>query len=593
MSATPVLAPARWGLRHHAASAAVLALAAALGLGAAVPALATGRLRFTTVADGEWAPPPGPLAVSAARVQQRGADTLGGLARGLGVATVGVAGFSMLVLAVGRGATRRSEVVVRRATGASRRVLAGGLGLEGAAIAVVGVGAGLAAGTGVMHVLTTSWPGALGPPASGARIAVLALAAGTLLVVGAVLPLVHARHRAVSPGTGGEELWLPLPAVQFGVALTALMIAGQIARRAADLADAGPAARGEVWVIPVAATPDDPEGRAAAWDTLLDRVAREVPGASLTSPGAALGLGRVDVATTDCGQCAQGGIFVPHRQVPAVHHLVSPDSFRALGLPVRAGRGIADTDSWRAPRVAVVSADLARRHFQDGHAVGRLIRIGRAAGAWYTVVGIAGDRPVGGFGGAGQPPFAVYLSIAQHPPRAAELLLDAPVGGGSGVAAVPEVLRVASIGRPETLSALRAAQAAPHRWFARLIRLEGWAALGAAALGMFAVTRLWVRTRLPELAVRRALGARRRHVLGFVTARAAAVTGGGVVVAWWLAPLVSDVAARVVPGLPGWHPGQAFAPVAALTLATAAGVMAPAWRVATEPPAGFLGLAGP
>jgi hypothetical protein len=418
----------------------------------------------------------------------------------------------------------------------------------------------------------------------------LAIGTAVLVVLGALLPLLHARRRNVPLGSGGEELWLPLPAVQFGLALTALLTAGQIAGQAAQWTDSNRATGADVWVVPVAAAPAEPEAGAAAWSALLDRVAREIPGASLTSPGMALGLGRVDVAITDCGHCAQGGIFVPHRQVPAVHHLVSPDSFRTLGLPLRHGRGIASSDTWSGPRIAVVSASLARQHFEGGNAVGRLIRIGRGAAEWYTVVGIADDRDVAGFGGAGQPPFAVYLSIAQHPPRAAELLLQGEAGARIGM--TPE-LREAVTGSPTILSALRAAQSAPDRWFARLIRLEGWAALAAAAFGMFAVMRLWVRARLAELAVRRALGAPRVRVLGFVAARAAAVTGGGVLVAWWLAPMVSEVAARVIPGLPAWHPAHAIAPVGVLAAATIAGVLAPGWRVATAPPGEFLGHVAP
>jgi putative ABC transport system permease protein len=302
----------------------------------------------------------------------------------------------------------------------------------------------------------------------------------------------------------------------------------------------------------------------------------------------ALGLGRVDVTITDCGQCVQGLIVVTHRQVPTVHHLVSPDSFRTLGLQLRAGRGIMASDTGSARRIAVVGASLARRHFEGGHAVGRSIRIGREAGAWYTVVGIAEDRDVAGFGGGGQPPFVVYLSIAQHPPRAAELLLRGEVG-----ARIAGEQRAVPDSPPATLSELRAAQAAPERWFAWLIRLEGWGALAAATLGTFAVMRLWVHSRVTELAVRRAFGARRVQVLGFIALRVLGVTGGGVAIAWWLAPIAAEAAARVIPGLPAWDATGVIVPVVVLAGATAAAGLGPAWRVATAPPGALLGGTGP
>jgi hypothetical protein len=415
----------------------------------------------------------------------------------------------------------------------------------------------------------------------------LALAIGGLVVVGGLLPLMHARRHAVAPAVGGEELWLPVPAAQFGVGITALLIAGQISRATTDGSSPTTSAAPDLWVVPVAVAGDDPGVRAAVWDTLLARMAQDEPGASLASPGTALGLGLVDMAVTDCGQCAQGGLFQPHHAMPVVHHLVSPDTFRALRLPVVAGRGVTTADAWRARRIAVVSANLARRHFAGGNAVGRLIRVGRGAADWYTVVGVVDDRAATGFGGAGQPPFAVYLSVLQHPPRTADLLLARKPRRG------PVAPGVSAAGWPATLTALQATQAAPGRWFAQVIRLEAWAALAAATLGMFAVMRLWIRGRVPELAVRRALGANRVRVLGFIAARAAGVTAGGVLIAWWLAPIAAEAAARVIPGLPAWDASAAVVPVVALAVATAAGILGPAWRVATGPPGEWLGRADP
>lgn len=585
MIATAVLVPAGRALRRHVGSAVVLATAAALGLAAVLPAVSTARLRFATVPDGEWAPTPGPLASPAAAIQQRGADTLAGLARGLGLATLAVAAITVAVVSVARATTRRSDVTVRRAMGASRRVLVGAYLVEGGAIAVVGVGAGLTVGAAAARGLVAIWPGGLGPDGTNGAVPLLALATGVMVVLGGLLPLIHARRRTVAAATGGEELWLPLPAAQFGLGLTALLIAGQLSRRAVDWTSRTPAAVTDLWVVPVATGDGAPAARAAAWDALLERVAREEPGASLASPGTVLGMGRVDVAVTDCGHCAQGGLFLPHHAVPVVHHLVSPDTFRALRLPVLVGRGVTRADVWPAGPIAVVSANLARRHFESGNAVGRLIRIGRGTPGWHTVVGVVDDRDATGFGGAGQPPFAVYLSIAQHPPRTAELLLE----GGSR----PPAVAGASPAPPATLPQLSAVEAAPGRWFAGLIRLEGWAAVLAAALGMFAVMRLWMRARVPELALRRALGAGRARVLGFVAARAAGVIGGGIVIAWWLTPIVAAAAARVIPGVPVWDAGAAVAPVVVLAVATVAGVLAPAWRVATAPPGDLLGHAGP
>jgi len=158
--------------------------------------------------------------------------------------------------------------------------------------------------------------------------------------------------------------------------------------------------------------------------------------------------------------------------------------------------------------------------------------------------------------------------------------------GGKGVATAGGILLAIN-------PWLGAATLATWVIIAFFFRYSSLAAVAAAALGMLAVMRLWVRSRVAELAVRRALGAGRGRVLGFIAARAAGVTAGGVLIAWWLAPIVSEAAARVMSGLPAWDAGAAVAPIVVLAGATAAGVLGPAWRMATAPPGDALGHAGP
>jgi hypothetical protein len=235
----------------------------------------------------------------------------------------------------------------------------------------------------------------------------------------------------------------------------------------------------------------------------------------------------------------------------------------------------------------VVSRSLARQHFAGGRAIGRGIRIGRAGGAWHTVVGVVPDRVGDGFGAAAQPPDAVYLSLLQHPPRTTELLVASGEVGTRGRGEAGVTMRVRG-----AWASLVAAEAAPVDWFARWLRVLGWAALAVTTLGMFAVMRLWVRALLHELGVRRALGAGRARVLGFVAVRAVGVVVAGVAVAWWLGPVAADAAARVVGPLPPWAPAEAALPLLALTVATLIGALAPALRAVQGPPAALLGTDG-
>jgi putative ABC transport system permease protein len=358
------------------------------------------------------------------------------------------------------------------------------------------------------------------------------------------------------------------------------------------MAPAGAAAEaGEVFQVTTAES--SPDARAARYASLLERFGGPPSFAtvSLTSPGTLVGLGMVDVLTTDCGNCSQGGLAFQLHPVAATHHLVSADTFRVLALSVVAGRQITDADRWNAPRVAVVSQSLAERHFERGDAVGRRILIGHRPGEWYTVVGVVRDRPPTGFGGGLQPRDAVYLSVLQHPARTVDLLVTPPADSEAMAVAergVREALGGAGTVSRASLSVLRAVEAAPVRWFSRMLRVEGWVLLLLATVGTFVVMRLWVASLMYELGLRRAVGARRRDILGFVLSRAAGVALGGVAIGLWAGLLVWGTLVTVFAGMPQWDVHAAFRIAPLLAGATLAGALLPAWRAARAAPTRLL-----
>jgi len=191
-----------------------------------------------------------------------------------------------------------------------------------------------------------------------------------------------------------------------------------------------------------------------------------------------------------------------------------------------------------------------------------------------------------------QSPYAVYLSVLQHPARAVDLLvrsgpesrhtadavrnaLQATLGPGISVAHQTEARRVAR-------------EAAPIRWFGGLFGVEGWVLLAIATLGTFVVMGLWVASVSHDLAVRRAVGARRRTVIGYVLARAAGVAVGGAAVGLWCGMMLWGGLTSVLAGLPPWEPGVVLRFSLLLTLAAVAGALLPAWRVARTAPAVLL-----
>jgi predicted lysophospholipase L1 biosynthesis ABC-type transport system permease subunit len=245
--------------------------------------------------------------------------------------------------------------------------------------------------------------------------------------------------------------------------------------------------------------------------------------------------------------------------------------------------------------VAVVNRALAARHFQRGEALGRAMQVGDDK-QWYTVVGIVDDAPAWGFGARFQPRFTVYLSILQHPPSAAELLV--PEGGGPGVVSRVRQVVTAELGPASVrtqltrLADLHAREAAPVEWFARWIGFQGWVTTLVACIGMFAVMRIWVRALVPELGVRRAMGARRRRLAMLVAGQAAAVVMGGVVTGCWFGWSVWSVLPTVLRGAATWDSSAVLAAVLPLAVATFAGALLPVWRVLRRGPVELMASAG-
>src|SRR5215211_2917447 len=70
---------------------------------------------------------------------------------------------------------------------------------------------------------------------------------------------------------------------------------------------------------------------------------------------------------------------------------VTPGYFAALGIALKKGRLIAETDGEQAPRVAVITETMARQVWPGADPVGQQITVGGNAAQPWTVVGIVGD----------------------------------------------------------------------------------------------------------------------------------------------------------------------------------------------------------
>ncbi|HEU4588796.1 MAG TPA: FtsX-like permease family protein [Gemmatimonadales bacterium] len=573
---------------------AVLVPASLIGAGGA---LGQPRLELVPIAGGDlglpWA-----IAAQDPSTTQRAA--LQQFVRMLGVAGLGalaLAVVGMLCVFGARAAARTPELMLRRAIGATRRGLTLSALAEGVVIVALVLALGAGAAWATAEAAIASWPGQVGAAAISPYLWVAAFIAAVMLL-GVWLPVALARR----PATGAEgQRPTPLApvAILLGASLTIVAGGALLLRHADRQLQAGPvAASTDGRLVPIAAA-GSPAERAAQYESLLERVRglADSNTVSLHNPGTPIGMGVVGLVTTECGMCVEALMMVKWRFTTATHHTVSADSFGTLGLRLVAGRGITADDRWDAPRVAVVSESLARDYFQDGQAVGRRMRVADQSerDGWSTVVGVVEDTAPTAFGATLQPRRAVYVSVLQHPPTNAELLVRRSERHGSD-AQVERALAAASPtisrGESSTEAALRAAQIAPLRWFGRWFVLEGAAMVAIASIGTFALMRLRVLSLLSEIGLRRSVGARRRQILSLVIRQALGAGVAGIVLGVWFGIPMWSAVASLVPGLPSWD--TPLVTYAALLLAAIAlaGALGPAWRAARMPPATLLDAPG-
>ncbi|MGE0455916.1 MAG: ABC transporter permease [Vicinamibacteria bacterium] len=245
--------------------------------------------------------------------------------------------------------------------------------------------------------------------------------------------------------------------------------------------------------------------------------------------------------------------------------MVTPGTFRALGMPLLRGRDFEPRDTPEQPTVVVVNEATVREFWPGQDPIGKRISMdwGRELDA--EVVGVVGDVRLSGLDTEPRP--TLYWAQTQLPNNFMSFVLR---GSGSGQALLPSArAQLASLdasiplARVGTLDeAVQDSLRQPRFTLALLAAFAGAAAL-LAAIGLFGVLSFAVGQRVPEIGVRLALGARPADVLRLVlrdgVRLAIAGTAAGLLGALALARVLAGLLFEVSPYDPA-----AFAGVLAL-----------------------------
>jgi putative ABC transport system permease protein len=83
--------------------------------------------------------------------------------------------------------------------------------------------------------------------------------------------------------------------------------------------------------------------------------------------------------------------YEPGQEPHAYYPSVSPDYFRAIGIPLLRGCHFTARDTKGAPRVAIISNTMAKKYFPDEGPIGKRIQLTNGDEVYREIVGVAGD----------------------------------------------------------------------------------------------------------------------------------------------------------------------------------------------------------
>jgi predicted permease len=272
---------------------------------------------------------------------------------------------------------------------------------------------------------------------------------------------------------------------------------------------------------------------------------------------------------------------------------VTPNYFGTMGVPLRQGRDVLETDTREQPFVAVVSESFAQKYWPAQDPIGRTFGF---AFAERTVVGVVGDVKVRGLERTSEP--QVYLSHLQVPDSSLigytpkDLAVRTTGNPMALVPALREIIRRADPSQPitqvQSLDDILSTNTSSRRVQLRMIAAFAILAFLLAALGIHGLLSFTTTHRAHEIGVRIALGARRRTILWMILREGALLGVIGVIGG----ALAGFLAARAMQALLfGIPPGDPLSFTAAIVLAltmTLAGSLPPALRAARLDPAEVL-----
>jgi putative ABC transport system permease protein len=324
----------------------------------------------------------------------------------------------------------------------------------------------------------------------------------------------------------------------------------------------------------------DREKRAAFLQSMLEHV-QALPGVTSAGVSNMLPLG---------GEGGNNLVAPEGSKIPLMERAladirqVSPDYFRTLGIPLRAGRFFGEGD--RSRNVALISPLTAERLWPGQNPLGKRFRMGGDQSPPIEVVGIAGD--VRGVSLNKNPTATVYVPYWQRNFGQASLAVKTAMEPLTASSAIRAAIRAVDPELPvpafRTMDEIVAESVAQRRFQMTLVLVFGLTALLLASLGIYGVVSYSVAQRTNEMGIRMALGAPLAGIRSLVLRQSLPPVVLGLSVGVVASLALSRVLSSLLFGIGAGDPLTIFAAIALLSAVAIVAAYIPARRATQVDP---------
>jgi predicted permease len=506
-------------------------------------------------------------------------------------------------LLLARAAGREKELAIRTALGADWKRVTRQLLTESILLGLLGGGAGLLVARVSLSVVRTMNPGNI-PRLDeiGINGAVLAFTIGLSLATGVLFGLAPAwRAIRLDPNSslkaGGRSGQSDGGLYVKRHRLRALLIISEIAFSLILLIGAGLLIRSFVRLqrVPPGFTTDHVQTMEVVVndtkyhdDKVLAGFYRDVEARISHLPGV-VAEGTVS-ALPLTGSVSWGGIHVegyappPGQELQVDLRTASTDYFRAMQIPLVAGRFFSDRDVMDMPQVAIIDAKFAQRFWPHGDAIGKHL--------WFdpkkpiTIVGIVGVVKQYGLETDGK--IATYFPNQQGPDRGTFLVARTASDAAGLPAAITREIHAVDPGAVvygvRTMQDRLFDSLARQRFSSTMLGMFAAFALLLAAVGLYGVMSYLVTQSTRDIGILVALGARRENILALVVRQGMQLALIGIFAGLTGAAALTRVIASLLFGVSARDVTTFLAVPALLAIVTFAATVIPAWRASSVDP---------